>query len=119
MPETHKYAAAARSFCFVKTENGIQQDISTLTTVPCVQRSLYLNEMTNNFSNMQVDVPKRVDGRTRDVLEQCTTTCGQAAGIKAKRRPRARKEASAEEVRRQKTWSTNPGLTMSFSILLI
>ena len=26
-PETHKYAAAARSFCFVKTESGDEQDI--------------------------------------------------------------------------------------------
>ena len=41
-PETHKYAAAAGSFCFVTTENGRQQDIYNLTTMPCVQRSLYL-----------------------------------------------------------------------------
>ena len=67
-PETQKYAAAARSF-FVTTEKGDPQDICNLTTMPCVQRSLYLNEMTNNFSNIQVGVPKGVDGRTRDVLE--------------------------------------------------
>ena len=64
-----------------------------------VQRSLYLNKMTNNFSNIQVEVPKGVDGRTRDVLEQCMTTCGKAAGIKAKKEIRARKEASVKEVR--------------------
>ena len=43
-PETHKYAAAVGSFCFVTTENGDQQDICNLTTMPVVQRSLYLNE---------------------------------------------------------------------------
>ena len=32
-------------------------------------------------------------------LERCMTTCGKAAGFKAKRRSRARKEASAKEVR--------------------
>ena len=46
-PETHKYAAAARSFCVVTTENGDQQDICNLTTMPCVQRSLCLNEVTD------------------------------------------------------------------------
>ena len=80
------------------TENGDQQDRCNLTTIPCVQRSLYLNEMTNNFSNIQVEVPKEVDDRTQYVLEQCMTTCGKAAGMKAK---------------------NNPGLTTKFSILLI
>ena len=67
-PETHKYAAAAGSFCIVTTENGDQQDICNLTTVPCVQRSLYLNELTDDFGNFRVEVPKGVDSRTRDVL---------------------------------------------------
>ena len=98
-PETHKYATAARSFCFATTEKGEQQDICKLTTMPGVQRSLYLDEMTNNFSNIQVEVPKGVDGRTRDVLKQCMTTCGEAAGTKANRKSRAGKEASTEEVR--------------------
>ena len=55
--------------------------------------------MTNNFGIIQVEVPKGVDGRTRGVLERCMTTCGKAAGIMAKRRSHARKEASAKEVR--------------------
>ena len=55
---------------FRTTRNGDQQDRCNLTTMPCVQRSLYLHEVTNNFSNFQVDVPKEVDGQTRDVLEQ-------------------------------------------------
>ena len=50
-PETHKYATAAASFCFVAPENGDRQDIRNLTTKPCVQRSSYLNQMINNFSN--------------------------------------------------------------------
>ena len=34
-PETHKYAAAARSCCFVTIENGDQQDKCKLITMPC------------------------------------------------------------------------------------
>ena len=98
-PVTHEYAAAAGSFCFVTKENGNQQDKSNLTTVPCVQRSLYLNEMTKNISNIQVEVSTRVDSRTRDVLAQCMTTFGKAAGTKTKTRSRAREEASSKDVR--------------------
>ena len=55
------------------------------------------------------------------------TTCGTAAGIKTKRRSRARKEASAKEVRgyykqfaeAKHLEDTNPGLILKFSILLI
>ena len=54
--------------------------------------------MTDDFGNIQVEVPKGVDGRTRDVLEQCTTACGKAAGSKAKGRSRGRKEASVKAV---------------------
>ena len=61
-PETHKHAAAAGSFCFVTAENGDQQDICNLTTMPFVQRLLDLNEMTNDFSNIKAEVPKGVDG---------------------------------------------------------
>ena len=99
-PEAHKYAAAAGSFCFVTTENGEQQDLYNLTTLPCVQRSLCLDEVTNDSSSSaQVEVPKGVDSQTRDMLERCMATCGKAAGARAKRRSRARKEASAQEVR--------------------
>ena len=84
-PETHKYATAAGSFCFVTTENGDQRDIYNLTTVPCVQQSVYLDELTVDFGSTKVEVPGRVDGRTRDVLERCMTTCGKAAGIIAKK----------------------------------
>ena len=57
-PETHKYAAAAGSFCFSMTDNGEQQDICNLIAMPCVQRSLYLNDVTNDFDNIKVEVPK-------------------------------------------------------------
>ena len=97
-PETHKYAAAPGSFCIVTTENGDQQDICNLVTMPFAQRSLYLNAKTTNFSNMNTEVPQGVDGLTRDVLERCVSTCGRA-GTRAKMRSRARKEASAPEVR--------------------
>ena len=62
-PETHKYAAAARSFCFVTTENGEQQDLSNLTTIPCVQRSLCLDEVIKDSSSAQVEFPKGVNSR--------------------------------------------------------
>ena len=94
-PETDKYAAAAGSFCVVTTENRDQQDTCNLITMPCVQRSLYLNEVTTDFGNIKVEVPKGVDGQTRDMLERCMATCGKAAGTRAKMRSRALKEASA------------------------
>ena len=78
---------------------GDQSDICSLTTMPCVQRSLYLNEVTDDFGNIKVGVPKGVDGRTRDVLERCMATCGRATGTRAKMRSRARKEASVQDVR--------------------
>ena len=98
-PEAHKYAAAAGSFCFV-TENGEQQDIYNLTTIPGVQRSLCLDEVIDDSSSTQVEFPKGVDSQTRDMLERCMATCGKAARARAKRRSRARKEASAKKVRR-------------------
>ena len=67
--------------------------------MPCVQRSLYLNDRTNDSRSTKVEVPKGVDGRTRDMLERCMDTCGKAAGTRAKMRSLARKEASAQEVR--------------------
>ena len=123
-PETHKYAAAAGSFCFSMTENGEQQDICNLIIMPCVPRSLYLNGATNDFGDVKVDVPKGVDGQTRDMLERCMATCGRAAGTRAKMRPRARKEASAQEVRgyttnnslKRKIMSTDSGLTTKILI---
>ena len=42
---------------------------------------------------------KGVDGRTRDVLEQCMTTCRKAARTQANRRSSARIGASAKEIR--------------------
>ena len=98
-PETHKNAAAVGSFCFVTTENGDEQDICKFITMPCVQRSLCLNEVTDDFGTMKVEVPKGVDGRIRNMLERCMATCGRAAGTRAKMRTRARKEASAQEER--------------------
>ena len=56
-------------------------------------------EVTNDFGNRKVEVPRRVDGPTRNMLERCMATCGKAAGTTAKMRSRARKEASAQEVR--------------------
>ena len=35
---------------------------------------------------------------SRDILERCMTTCGKAAGVRAKRKSRARKQASTGEI---------------------
>ena len=99
-PEAHKYAAAAGSFCFVTTENGEQEDIYNLTTILGVQRSLCLDEVVDDSSSTQVIFPEGLDNQTRNMLERCMATCGKAARARAKRRPRARKEASAKKVRR-------------------
>ena len=53
-PETHKCAAAAGTFCFVTTEKGDKQNICNLIIMPFVQRSWYLNEVTNNLGNTTV-----------------------------------------------------------------
>ena len=98
-PEKHKYAAAAGSFCLVTTEQGETQDICQLVTMPCVKRSLSLDEVINDHNNIQVSVPSDVNSQTRDMLERCMATCGKAAGARGKMRSRARKEASALEVR--------------------
>ena len=94
---THKYAAVAGSFCFSKPENGEQKDASNLIAMPCVQRSSYLNEVTNDFDNIEVDVPDGVDGQTRDMLERCMTTCGRAAGTRTKRRSRAKRKHQSKK----------------------
>ena len=98
-PETHKYGAAAGSYCFVTTENGEKQDVCNLITMPRLQRSLCLNEVTDNSSNTRVELPDGVDSQTRNMLERCMATCGKAARARAKMRSRARKEASTQEVR--------------------
>ena len=59
----------------------------------------WLKYEARGSSNIQVEVPRGGDGQIRDVLGQCMTTCGKAAGFKAKRRSPARKETSAKEVR--------------------
>ena len=122
-PETHKYAAAAGSFCFSMTGKGDQQDICNLITMPCVQRSLYFNEGTNNFGNMKVEVPKGVDGRTRDVLERFKATYGRAAGARSKMRSvHGRKhqlqknEDTTNSLLKQSILSTDHGLTTKFFI---
>ena len=95
--ETHKYAAAAGSFCFVTTVNGEQQDFNNLTSFPSVQRSLCLEEVTDVSSSTRVELPKRVDKQTSDMLERCMVTCEKAAGARAQMRSCARMEASAQE----------------------
>ena len=89
----------AGSFCFLTTENGEQQDVRNLTSFPCVQRSVCLDELTKDSSSTQVEIPRGVDSQTRNMLERCMATCGKAAGARAKRKSRSRKEASAQEVR--------------------
>ena len=53
--------------------------------------------MTDNSGSTRVELPKGVDNQTRDMLERCTVHCGKAPG--AKRRSRARKEISVQELR--------------------
>ena len=92
-------SSSSRSFCFVTTENDEQQDLYNLTTIPGVQRSLCLEEVIDDSSSTRVEFPNGVDNQTRHMLERCMGTCGQAARARAKKKSRARKEASAKEVR--------------------
>ena len=81
------------------TENGEERDIYNMTTIPSVQRSLCLEEVTDEFSRTRVELPNGVENQTRDLLERCMATCGKVSGARANRKFRARKEASAQEVR--------------------
>ena len=94
-PESHKYAAAAGSFCFVTTENGDQQDICKLITMPCVPRLLYLNERTNNFGNIKLKFPRKLMVKQ----ETCWNPAWLLAEEQQDQEPRARKEAAAQQVR--------------------
>ena len=78
---------------------GEQQDIRNLVTVPCVQRSLCLDVAVNDHSKLQFNVSRRVSSRIRDMLERGMATTGKAARARAWILSRARKEASAQEVR--------------------
>ena len=84
------------------TEVGDQQDVCNLTSTQCAPRSLYLNEVTNNFGSTDVEVPKRsCDGRTTDMLERRVHTCGKAAGTRAQMRSRTRRKSiSYRKIRR-------------------
>ena len=81
--QAHKYAAAAGSFCFVTTENGKQQDVCNLTPLPCVQRSLCLDEVMNDSSSAQVEV---WTVKPRDLLERCMATCAKSSKSNGPRR---------------------------------
>ena len=117
-PETHKYAAAAGSFCFVTAENGEQQDHYNLTTRPCVQRSVCLNEVINDSRSAQVKFPKRVNSQTRDLLERCMKEPKCGLVHERKRQPR-KYEGTTSSLLKRNTSSGNPGLTMRFLISLI
>ena len=67
--------------------------------MPCLQRSLCLHVAINDHRNTLFIVPSGVNSQTREMLERCMATCGKAAGTRTKIRSRARKEASAQEVR--------------------
>ena len=68
--------------------------------MPCVQRSWCLNEVTDDFGNIKVEVPKGVGGRTRDMLERCMATCGRAAGNKSQNEiPRTKASISSRSTR--------------------
>ena len=75
----------------------------------------------------KLNCQKGVDSQTRDMVERSMFTCGKAAGARVKRKSRARKEASAQEVRgyynqfaeaKHIEWKS-PGLTMWFLTSLI
>ena len=125
-PVTHKYAAAAGSFCFVTTANGEQQDFNNLTAIPSVQRLLCLKEVTDNSSSTRVEPPNGVDNQTRNMLDvvwppvempqEQEPKCGPVQ--ENKRQPRKYEDTTSSLLERN-TSSGNPGLTMRFLMSLI
>ena len=98
-PETHKYAAAAGSFCFVTTETSDQQDINNLTTVPSVQRSLCLTEVTDNSVAHKLNSQKDLTIKP----ETCWNVAWQPVEKPHQQEPKCglvhEKKASTQEVR--------------------
>ena len=92
-----------------------------LTTIPSVQRSLCVEEVTDDSSSTRVELQCGVDNQTRDMLERCMATRGKAAGARAKwnrvhekkRQPRKYEDTTSSLLNRN-TLSGNPGLTMRF-----
>ena len=80
---------------FVTTANGEQQDVCNFTTISSVQRSLCLEEVTDDSSSTRVELPNGVDNQTCWYF--VWPLGGKAARARAKTRSRARKEASAQE----------------------
>ena len=91
-PEAHKSAAADGSYSRVTTENGEQQDVWNLTIIPCVQPSLFLKEVPT--------IPAAHKSNSEKELIVKPKNAGTLHGrARVKKRSRARKEASAQEVR--------------------
>ena len=111
-------------FGFVTTENGELQQIYNLTTPPGVQRSLCLEEVTDDSSSTRVELLNGVDHQTRDMLERCMPTCGKAARARGnpvheKKRQPKKYENTTSNLLKRNTLRRNPGLTMRFLTPLI
>ena len=124
-PEAHKYAAAPRSFCFVTAENGEEQDIYNLTAIPGVQRSLCFEEVIDDSAAHKMNSHKELTSK-RETCWNAVWPPVEKPQEQEPRKSRARKEASAQEVRgyykqlaERNTSSGNPELTKRFLISLI
>ena len=101
-PEKHKYAAAARSFCFATTEEGEKAG--------CVQRSLCLEEVTDDSSSTRVELPNGVNIVWPPVEkpQEQEPNCGLVHG--KKRQPR-KYEDTTSSLLKQNTSSGNPWIS--------
>ena len=76
--------------------------------------------------SIQVEVPKGVDCRTKDMVERCMAMCGRATGARATRSDLVEKKKhqlrkckdTTSSLLKQNILSTNPGLTRRFLISL-
>ena len=125
-PETHKYAAAAGSFCFVTTKEGEKQDICQLVTVPCVKRSLSLDEVimiTATYKSafrVKLTVRQEICWNVACLLVEKQQDQEPKCGLvhENKRQPRKYEDTSSS-LQERHTSSENPGLTMRFLTSLI
>ena len=111
-PEAHKYAAAAKSFCFVTTENGEQQDIYNLTTIPGVQRSLCLKTVTDDSSS-------ELNSQTEWTIKPETCWSKSQNPVHEKKHQPRKYEDNTSSLLKRNTLCGNPGLTMRFLTSLI
>ena len=97
LSEDHKIAATTASFSFVRDADDYITDLSVLSSLPSVNTALYLDE-TWYYSASAEQVWEDIKDKPQHVQKRVLNTTARAKAT-PKRKPAARREASAQEKR--------------------